>query len=187
MGSCFVGSYFQHERRHKTVLWDSCHTAACRYTWWTYKSVVKNKKKTGCTEWSALVSALDSGRTAAKMIRPLGGTAAPFSCGSTGIPPLPHICWDPPTLRPASPPDTATLCGGDNNKQAPSSARQKSTTDQTIIGRKRTRRTPVFVLVRAAPPVFAVVVIWTGVSLTTQAGGLFTELRLVVGQHIIAI
>lgn len=42
-------------------------------------------------------------------------------------------------------------------------------------------------LVRAAPPVFAVVVIRTGVSLTTQAGGLFTELRLVVGQHIIVI
>lgn len=43
---------------------------------------------------------------------------------------------------------------------------------------------PVRVLVWAAPPVFAVVVIWAGVSLTAQARRLLAQLGLVVGQHV---
>lgn len=46
---------------------------------------------------------------------------------------------------------------------------------------------PVFVLVRAAPPVFAVVVIWTGVTLTAQTRRFLTEFCLVVGEHIVVI
>lgn len=42
-------------------------------------------------------------------------------------------------------------------------------------------------LVRAAPPVFAVMVVRTGIALTAEAGGFLTELRLVVGQHIVVI
>lgn len=48
-------------------------------------------------------------------------------------------------------------------------------------------RAPVFVLVWAAPPVFAVVVIWTGITLTAQARWFLTELCLVVGQHVVVI
>lgn len=36
-----VDTYFQHEQRHRMVLWDSCHTAACHYTLWIYRSVNK--------------------------------------------------------------------------------------------------------------------------------------------------
>lgn len=32
-------TYFQREQRHRMVLWDSCHTAACHYTLWIYRSV----------------------------------------------------------------------------------------------------------------------------------------------------
>lgn len=46
---------------------------------------------------------------------------------------------------------------------------------------------PVFVLVRTAPPVFAVVVVRTSVPLTAQTRGFLTELCLVVGQHVVVI
>lgn len=42
-------------------------------------------------------------------------------------------------------------------------------------------------LVRAAPPVFAVVVIRTGVTLAAQTRWFLTELCLVVGQHVVVI
>lgn len=47
--------------------------------------------------------------------------------------------------------------------------------------------TPVFVLVWAAPPVLAVVVVRTGVTLTAQARRLLTELCFVVGQHVVLV
>lgn len=47
--------------------------------------------------------------------------------------------------------------------------------------------TPVFVLVWAAPPVLAVVVVRTGITLTAQARRLFTELCFVVGQHVVLV
>ena len=43
---------------------------------------------------------------------------------------------------------------------------------------------PVFVLVWAAPPVFAVVVVRAGVTLATQARWFLAQFRLVVGQHV---
>lgn len=45
----------------------------------------------------------------------------------------------------------------------------------------------VFVLVRAASPVFAVVVVRTGITLTAQTGWFLAEFCLVVGQHIVVI
>lgn len=48
-------------------------------------------------------------------------------------------------------------------------------------------RAPVFVLVWAAPPVFAVMEIWTGVTLTTKTRRFLTEFCLVVGQHIVVV
>lgn len=47
--------------------------------------------------------------------------------------------------------------------------------------------TPVFVLVWAAPPVLAVVVVRTGIALTAQTRRLFTELGFVVGQHVVLV
>lgn len=34
-----VQKAFQHEQRHRRALWDSCHTAACHYTLWIYRSL----------------------------------------------------------------------------------------------------------------------------------------------------
>lgn len=48
-------------------------------------------------------------------------------------------------------------------------------------------KAPVFVFMWAPPPVFAVMVVWTGITLTTKTRRFFTELCLVVGQHIIVI
>ena len=42
-------------------------------------------------------------------------------------------------------------------------------------------------LVGAAAPIFAVVVVRTGVTLATEAGWLLTQLRLVVGQHVVVV
>ena len=52
---------------------------------------------------------------------------------------------------------------------------------------KNPEYSPVFVLVRASPPVFAVVVVRTGITLTAQARWFLTEFCLVVGQHIVVI
>lgn len=49
------------------------------------------------------------------------------------------------------------------------------------------RQRSVLVLVWAAAPVFAVVVVRTGVTLATEARRLLTQLRFVVGQHIVVI
>jgi len=61
---------------------------------------------------------------------------------------------------------------------------QESTENNTVMQHGKDAA-PVFVLVWAAPPVFAVVVIWASVTLTTQARRFLTELCLVVGQHIV--
>lgn len=46
---------------------------------------------------------------------------------------------------------------------------------------------PVFVLVRAPPSVFAVMVVWTGITLTAQTRRFLTEFCFVVGQHVVVI
>lgn len=114
---------------------------------------------------------------------PLDGTAVLFSCGSTDIPLLPHIYWDLPILHSVSLLDMAMLCGDKN----PDLVKTRHTFIHTFHLRSRHDKPPVFVLVRAAPPVFAVMVIWTGIPLATQTRWLLTELCLVVGQHVVVI
>lgn len=175
-----AASYFLHERRHKTVLWDSCRIAACHYTWWIYKSAIETTRI--C---SAVVPAFNSDRNKPKrsnlrvelLLRSSMAVLTSLrSLTFTGISPLLALfhrwTWQRPvkatTIRP---------CLQYSRKQLKMMQFLNSGEEQS----------PVFVLVRAAPPVFAVVVIRTGVSLATQAGRLFTELRLVMGQHIIVI
>lgn len=39
-------TYFQREQMHRTAPWDSCRTAACRYTLWIYRSGANREKST---------------------------------------------------------------------------------------------------------------------------------------------
>lgn len=124
------------------------------------------------------LSAVDRVKSTVKQTKPLGGTAAPFSCGSTDNLLLPHICWGLPTPRPVSLLDTVMLCGAKSKQEF-------TEPNENPTGmRESASQAPVRVLVRAAPPVFAVVVIRTGISLTAQARRLLTQLSLVVGQHV---
>ena len=40
---------------------------------------------------------------------------------------------------------------------------------------------------RASPPVFAIMVIWTGITLTAQTRGFLAQFGLIVGQHVVII
>lgn len=51
------------------------------------------------------------------MDKPLGGTVAPFLCGNTDIPLLPHIYSDLPIPHSVSQLDMATLCGGKSKQE----------------------------------------------------------------------
>lgn len=122
---------------------------------------------------------------------PLGGTAVLFWCGNTDIPQLPHIYWDPPIPHSVSQLDMAMLCvakKNDNNNNNTSTIRQNK---QHMIYKyfffTLCNGAPVFVLVRAPPSVFAVMVVWTGITLTAQTRWFLTEFCLVVGQYVVVI
>lgn len=125
-------------------------------------------------------------KLAAETDKPLGGTVVLFLCGNTDIPLHLHIYWDLPILRSVLRLDMATLCSG-KNKQTPFLKHIDDWAKTKSRLFKWCNRAPVFVLVRAAPPVFAVMVIWTGITLTAQTRWFLTEFCLVVGQHIVVI
>lgn len=154
-------TYFQREQRHRTALWDSCHTAAYHYTLWIYRSVTQQINTHFTTVNYTTFTSVSAGSD-----KPLGGTVALSWCGNTDNPLLPHIYWDPPIPHSVSQLDMVTLCG--NRKW-----QNKTLLCYVLKWGKSSKwcftcnKAPVFVFVWAAPPVFAVMVVWTSVTLTT--------------------
>lgn len=99
----------------------------------------------------------------------------------------PHFTWIPAGSlsfsHPDYPPPRVPGHPGIRRLASPP-ARAHRGSSPTARGRPAWARRPVFMFPGAPPPVLAVVVVGTGVTLAAEARGLLARLRLVVPQHV---